>query len=514
MNITVENMINKISKWFNKDRKIIFLTTFIIGMIVHFELYANELLYIDGYWHYGSFLSKGWEVSLGRYGLPFVDMFRGTLVVSILTTTISIIIISFTGIILVELLKVKKTYIKILISILLVVTPTFSLTLMYPFTADGYTLAMFFSVLTVYIFRQKQTFKYLFLSIICLIISLSLYQAYLCVTISLFIITYMLELITNKELTKKQFFREFIHSIVVVLVGLVFYYIIFNIILKVLNLNITEYSGGSKVLSIETLKNIIPSIKNTYITFYEFYFKDTILYNTEFWHRHILNVIILLLTIINFIIIMYENKTYKQIYKLIIMIVLMVTLPVFLCVIQLIAQQREMSLLMTTSLYLPFILLLKQLDLLKINKLNNLLNMVGTISILLLIWSFILSNNATYLVTKMYTNQMYSMGIQIMDKINSNKDYENKPVIIIGNIEFNADNNRLKQLVNLNTTRADQSIYAAYYRNNIKVEKELYSSQEIADEIRNTNEYMEMSIFPNENSIMLINDIVVVKIEY
>ena len=54
-NITLDNIFSKISKWFTKDRKIIFIVTFIIGLLVHFTLYSNELLAFDAYWHYGSF---------------------------------------------------------------------------------------------------------------------------------------------------------------------------------------------------------------------------------------------------------------------------------------------------------------------------------------------------------------------------------------------------------------------------------------------------------------------------
>lgn len=97
-NITLDNIFSKISKWFTKDRKIIFIVTFIIGLLVHFTLYSNELLAFDAYWHYGSFWAKCWEISLGRFLIPFSDILRGSVVGSILTTTISLITISFSAI--------------------------------------------------------------------------------------------------------------------------------------------------------------------------------------------------------------------------------------------------------------------------------------------------------------------------------------------------------------------------------------------------------------------------------
>ena len=155
-NLSLERIFNSITNWFTKDRKRILLITFIVGLLVHFELISKELLAYDGYWHYGTMLAKGWEISLGRFLIPFSDMFRGSVVVSILTTALSLIAIGFASIFLIETLKIKKTYLKIAISILMVVTPTISLTFMYAYTAFGYSLALLFSVLSVYFLNKTK----------------------------------------------------------------------------------------------------------------------------------------------------------------------------------------------------------------------------------------------------------------------------------------------------------------------------------------------------------------------
>ena len=188
--ISIDNLLNLIIKFFNKDRKRTFLVTFIVGLIVHFELISKELLAYDGYWHYGYMLAKGWEISLGRFLIPFSDLFRGTIVVSILTTILSLIVLGISAILLNETLKVKKTYLKIVISILIAVTPTISLTFMYAYTAFGYSLALLFAILSVYFMNKKKSKLYIFLTIICIIATLGFYQAYLCYITSLFAMNY------------------------------------------------------------------------------------------------------------------------------------------------------------------------------------------------------------------------------------------------------------------------------------------------------------------------------------
>ena len=47
-NFTIDNLCKRFFSWFNKDRKVIFFVTFIVGLLVHFELYSKELLAYDG----------------------------------------------------------------------------------------------------------------------------------------------------------------------------------------------------------------------------------------------------------------------------------------------------------------------------------------------------------------------------------------------------------------------------------------------------------------------------------
>ncbi len=398
----IDNFLEKTNKWFNRDRKIVFFTTFIIGLMVHFTLYSHELLAYDGYWHYGSFLAKGWEISLGRFFIPFIDLLRGTVVSSALTSFISIAIVAFSNLILTDVLKVKKNYVKILMGILMVVTPTFSLTLMYAYTADSYTLALLFAVMSVYFLNKETNIKNTILSVICIILTLGFYQAYLCVIVTLLAIVFLINTCTEKELKFKDIIKKILLNIVTLIVGIIIYYILFNIIVKILNLSITDYNGGNKVLSLETLKNLLPSIKNTYVTFYNFYFTNSIIESSKFTFRHIFNVILLLLIVINFITLIINNKIYKTPCKLIFMIIVILMFPIFTCIIEIIAQGKELNLLMATGLYLPIILLLKQIELVKLDKIN----VLSILIILISIWTFILTDNATYVATNLFNKQM------------------------------------------------------------------------------------------------------------
>lgn len=513
-NLTIDNFIKKICTWFNKDRKIVFFTTFIIGILVHFGLYNNELLAYDAYWHYGSFLAKGWEVSLGRFFIPFVDLIKGTVVASILTSIISIIIMAFTTLILSDLLKIKKNYIKVLLGILLVVTPTFSLTLMYPYTADSYTFAMLFSVLSVYFLNKEINLKNIFWTIICIVFTLGFYQAYLCVIITLCAIVYLIRISTENEFTFKDIIKKIISDILILLIGIIAYYICYTIILKILNLNITDYSGGNKILSIETLKNLLPSIKNTYITFYQFNFKNSIIENTEFVYRNIVNLFMFLLIFLNFIILIINNKIYKKPYKLLLIALILLLFPVFSCIIQLIAQERTIDLLMASALYLPFALLLKQIELIKVSKFNNVVNIISMFIVILSIWTFILTDNATYVATKLYNNQMSSLGNRIIEKIQNTEEIpQDAPICIMGKMNFSVHNPRLLNLTNFDVSNVNVWTWQIFLQDNLAIGRDICTF-ETYQNIYENQEYIDMNIFPYEGSIRIIDGITVVKLSY
>ena len=508
-NITLDNIFSKISKWFTKDRKITFIVTFIIGLLVHFTLYSNELLAYDAYWHYGSFLAKGWEISLGRFLIPFSDMLRGSVVGSILTTTISLITISFSAIFLNEALHIKKNYLRILTSILIVVTPTLSLTLMYPYTANGYTFAMLFAVLSIYFINKDKNFKNIIFTLICIIATLAFYQAYLCVITGLLLLSYIFKLIDDK-LTCKEILKKLFVDIAIIAVGMILYYVGLNIIIAILGLNITSYSSGNTIFSLETIKNILPAIQNTYTTFFDFYFSDNIINNSG-WFRHIFYGI---LFAINFIILIINRKIYSSPAKIVLLLLGILLFPIFACSIELIAQSRNINLLMATSLYIPIIVLIKQIELIQNGKFNNIIQILSYIISALIIWTFILSDNATYIATKLYNNQMYAVGNRILTSIDNNAEITDKtPIVILGHLDFSIQNKSLLNLTNFDVSDVNIWTWQIFLQDHLGIGRNIYTMKNYT-EIMNSEEFINMPIYPSDGCTKIINGTAVVKLNY
>lgn len=509
LNISIDNFCKSISNWFTKDRKRILLITIIVGFFVHFELISKELLANDGYWHYGSMLAKGWEISLGRFLIPFSDLFRGTIVVSVLTTTLSLIVIGFSSIFLIETLKIKKTYIKVVISILMVVTPTISLTFMYAYTAFGYCLALLFAVLSIYFLNKEKNIKNIIISLICIVCTLGFYQAYLCFITALFAISFILKIIEDKKVN----FKEFFINIFIIAIGMILYYICLIIITNILNLNISNYSNGNNILSIETFKNLFNAILNAYSTFYNFYFTDEIINNFS-WFRNILYAILFILIFINFVRIIIEKKLYKSASKMISILLIFIVYPIFTCSIELIAQARNINLLMASSLFLPIILLLKQNELLEENVFNNILNIVSFIVSCVIIWTYILSDNATYVATDLYNKQMYSIGNSIVEEIIDIPEVQkDMRIAVTGKLDFSIHNDDLLKLTNFDVSDVNMWTWQVFLQDNLGLGWDIWDYSDYK-EIIDTEEYKQMPIYPYDGYVKIINDVVVVKLSY
>lgn len=505
----LEKGIGTIKKWFTKERKTVFFTVIIIGLLVHFELYSKELLAYDGYWHYGSFLAKGWEVSLGRFFIPITDLFRGTVVVSVLTTIISLINIAFATIFLNETLGIKKRYLQILVGILLVVTPTLSLTLMYSYTATGYTLAMLFAVLSVYFLTKEKNLKNIILAIMCIVMTLACYQAYLCVITALIAIVYIFKVIDDKNKTIKNIVKDIFVNIGILILGMIIYYIGFSIIVKILNLNITDYSGGSSLLSMETIKNIFPSIKSTYVTFFNFYFGDTIVNNSG-WKRGILYIFIFLLMAINFVIL--SKKIYKAPSKIIFLLCILAVFPICVCSIRIITWTREINLLMASSLYLTILILIKQIEIMELSKVSNITQLASFAFIGIIAWTFILSDNATYVATSMYNNQMSAVGNRIIMKIEESEEItDDMSILILGKMDLDIRNPGLLDLTNFDVSVSSIWTWQIFLQDNLGLGRNICTYDEDLSMYENID-YLNMPSFPEEGSIKIIDNKVVVKL--
>lgn len=246
------------------DRLIfICITTFLWGIVAH------AYMFLDFYPSHDSLMivtmDGNWEVSLGRFMEPIYILIRGAINAPWLVGLLSLLFLSLSLFIIIELLNIKRVTSIVMLCGLF--TTHITITALYatymPFV-DIYMLSFLFACSGIYLLEKyKSGIPF---SIVCLAISMGLYQSYIscALTLALFLILKkVLEGITLSQL-KKTIFRYgicFIGSAIL-------YLVLTKISLRLCNITLTDGYNGLNSLLKNGYKSIFRLIPNAYVHFF------------------------------------------------------------------------------------------------------------------------------------------------------------------------------------------------------------------------------------------------------
>lgn len=218
------------------------LSAMIVGVITHLFGMVNILHNYDNVsvnpFGYGTGLSSGrWFLTilgdftenLGfAYNLPLVN------------GLIFLLILAFSAGFLVSTLKVRGKVSAALIGMIFVVFPTATSTMYFRYTAIYYGVAILLSVLAAWVMHRNR-FSFL-LSAVCTALSLGIYQAYTPVTIAIFVLMLM-QAALRSEADWKELLRRGIYYCASLAAGLILYYVCLKVLLAVNNVQLNDYQG-------------------------------------------------------------------------------------------------------------------------------------------------------------------------------------------------------------------------------------------------------------------------------
>ncbi len=520
---TPEEALSEFSEWFDSKKKLAFLVALIAGLITHITMITETIMSQDGLWNSMDYFRPGdWEATLGRWGIALVERLNNFIAIPSISTVSCILLMAISAVILVDLFDLKTNISVIFTSLILVVTPTLTVTLLYIYTSVAYCANLLISILVVwFIYKFKHKKLGIILSTICFMLSLSIYQSYIGVSIGLCAMMTMLDLIRNEKKLKEIFFN-ILKTVVAVLIGGILYYILTMIILNVSNLQISSYKGAETVSIISSILSLKTTCIQTYKDFFEFFLGDSIVYNTNF-RREICNAVFLIIfgvfSIASALGIKEEDKKQK-ILKVALVIVITLLLPVCLNIIDILIVGNIMYELTTTQMILIVPLAFALLE--NIDKLV-ILKWIMIFSYAISIATYYLSDNTSYAALELTYNQAYSTTIRIMDRIETTNGYDkNYPILfggIIGDYNYPRTSSLYRYIASpLLRNPAFHGSYAGSIGTWVKFIRVFCGidvnacTSEAYYKIVNSEEYKQMKIFPDETSIKIIDGIIVVKL--
>ncbi len=509
---------------YSKETKTIFLVTIITSIIVHFQLYALMITgpdtLINSMYHQADI----WETMLLRFGLNFIQVIKGNIVSPALSTLLSSIFLGVTVVLVIDILEIKKKYLKYIVAIIFAVAPNISATLTFFYCSDAYILGMLLATLSVFLIRKYKDNNWIILISGLLVgLSMGMYQTYLSIAMVLCISSLIIDLLNKEE--KKQIFINIFRYILMGLIGIILYYTLSHITLSIKNLHVSNYSGANSI-GVQTLLDFPKLLPEAYESFFAYFFNDKMIPNT-IWNTDILYTVIFITMIISTIYIILKNELYKKITNIIILLIFVFVAPICFSIIEIIVPSVDIHILMACSMIYIFPLFFKILEILPKNIITNLFKYIVMICSVIIIWNYVWQDNASYIAIKSMQNQTESTVLRLVTHIEQLDEYNPQmSILIVGGLEnnsyFNKNNTTIEAKKIYDRTWKFISNTSTIWCGNLDCwKKMLYEyigvnvnlvSEGESSKILETDEFKNMKSYPEKDSIKVINNIVVIKL--
>lgn len=521
--ISPEDVFRKIGNWLDANKKTAFLTAIIVGFITHAILLSVMIMSPDGLWNALRYSAGQVETESGRWAINIIDTFRKNIAMPTITTTFSIIITGINAIFIVDFLNLKSRTSVIFTSIFLAVSPCLTIILLYSYTADAYCFAFLFATLSAWcIYREKHRIWGAIGGAVFTMLTLALYQSYIGAIIGLCILKPIIDILKGEK-TYKQIFINIGISMLIVIVGMGLYYVSEQIALNIYNTKLSSYGGASNIGVMNTLRNLKGSIKKMYLNFLNFFFGGDIVNNPSM-SRHTFYKILFTaegLALLFILITRKTENTKKKIIDAVLVVVGILGLPAGLNFIVLIAPETVFYPLNTAQLILILPFMLAILENFEMSK-GVIFKWVSFVMCFIIAVTYYLTANCTYLAVRLRYNQAYAITVRMVQKIEDAEGYEQaKPWLICGI----PDTTNTPQVSEIYFMTIGGFVNGPIFHGNYWGSQETwrkflqifmgiqpnFCSIEDYYKICGTEEFKQMKIFPEENSVKEINGVMVVK---
>lgn len=494
-----------------------FLGALIWGLFAHGYMLTNKITSNDDL---GVLYSTGAGVYNGRwmtgafanFCLMNMPWFNGIICLLILALSASFIVNS---------MKIKTPGFSFLIGAIVSTYPVVTSTFLYMFTVVPYMCGFFFAVLASWIVIKSKKYITLQIAVLCIIVSLGFYQGYFPVTASLLLIG-LFQYFSDAKYTVKDLIRASLIDLFTLAEGMAGYVIIQKFLLKKSNSVVTSYQNMNIFGKLD-FANLPSQIQNAYHNFFYFFHK---LDPNEIYTTNVDLIIFVLFAISCFYYIIrcvVSKKWYAAIFTLCISFIFPLS-----CNLTYLYGAESVHTLMMFGNMCVFVLIVTFLDKLKleclISKKNNKKAIVCFCCILIGYISLVNCNlaNTVYLTQQHAMNATILYCNRMVERIQALSGYRTDiPVCIVGRHADEAVEKVDAMYIKLDVTGRNSMdiflntvlywdwcqetffrVYLGFGQSFLKQEDRAVISQK--------SEVQQMPDYPDDGSIAIIDDVIVV----
>ena len=512
---TPTDCISYIKKSIHKEEKLAFLSTIMIGFFCHLFIFTNSMYNNDDIRYLYVDFDKP---ELGRWLQTYAAGITSYYSMPVVNGILALLYIGFTSIVLVKIFELKNHLNIILVSGLLVTFPTVACLYSYMFASDPFMLSMLLSTLAAYFVTRTEHKWYWIPGAVCLCCSVGIYQAYLPFTLVLMLLFFVLMLLSPEKYSDTLIFKTAIRYLIMLFTGMLAYYIGMTITIKLKHTVLSDYQGIGES-SVPGFSEIRQRILNVFQDFIDF-FRSTGVLRFNSWMK-----LAVILTgaalLICFLVIYIKEHVYQNPTRNLWLIFCLICIPPSVNVIYFISDGVIFHMLMRHTWCLLFISIAifseKAAPYISITK-RALLEWTASLTMLLVVWNYILLSNISYFNMNFRYEKTYSLCLKIREHLESSEDFDkDRPIAFIGRYsKVYKDYDLMDFLEPMTGTNgaiipASGRAYLAFFQNCLGEDYTIVTDED-ADILSQTQEFQDMPRFPKEGSIQVINGVTVVKL--
>lgn len=507
----------------NKNTKLAAAVTFFVTVIANMYVFTNRWINHDDL--LGDFKTGTISTYLGggKWMQYYFKMIGTEFGAPVIHGILSAVILAFTAACLMSIFQIEDKILVVLLGALLGTFPLNACYFGYMSSADIYYFALITAVFSVWLV-EKNTITGFILGSISLMISLATYQSYLSVAVGLIVIIYYVKLM-QEETDLKVWFLKGLRDTGMVFAAFFLYQIATKILLRVNHVSLQAYANEDQ-LFVFTPSAVLDSVVTGYRNFGSWmYTTNKVSYQGWAYANIIITLVIAIVAVYRFF--NYIRK--KKIVQALLLALLSLALPILLNNIYLIMNGRGWIHALTHyCLILIYILVTVVIQYLpdicrKVNKpVVNILQTMGIFGMAVIIYfGFIISNQ---LYTRMNSN-MNAINAELttmMARVSSVEGYTADTPVYFANCNDLLGENYHK--LDIYSEKIDSGVwtgtdvYPWCNAGHISTFLEEYMYIQIpgtpvekAKVIDESEELANMGVYPAEDSIQMIDGVVVVK---
>ncbi len=486
------------------------LASLIVGLLSYVFAFTNKLINHD---EVIGLFAKGSGLDSGRWALDFTPYLFPNYSMPWIYGIITIALISISSVLMIHTLKIKNHLLQALLSGLVMSFPSLIGTFSYMFTASSYALAFLLSTLFFFLFVRKEWYCKV-CGIIALTISAGIYQSYISVASTLLLI-YLLGEVLFTEKSFSKLLKEGLWMLFGLAVSVGAYYGIMQILLHITGTELNSYASAGSQAGGSILEKLI----SAYSGFLDILLERKFALITTRTSR-IAHLLMGLFSAIVFFVFWLKQKGSKKLLSLLIVALI----PLSINCMFLISPENSIHTLVLYSfigVYAAFAILIDHCDFSDTSfaKIIDFISKeVITWGMLLVIVINIYIANTVYLRMHLCYENMYGYYSTIVTQIKSTPGYDtNDKIAFVGlagnglhfHTEFDAIATDIAGTHGINVNSYTRNDFIKSY---IGAEL-LFAGEAEIEEIKKTEEFAEMPLYPDYGSIREIGDLIVVKFQ-